>query len=420
MNEPSRVTTLALFVLAVAGRFTPGRAGLSAPPWFDLRLAGVLLVVALVLLDRSRTRPVGRADGADDGWLVALLLLLGFLAGSGLWAPTGARVAEITVDLLCLGVQTVCWYLHALSGPERVLDLVLRLWVVTALVFGAGALLAGPGAQGRFAAFGGGPNVFVRIELIGALAVVALVLRGASRALLPVAALLVVLGLLSGSRGGLLAAAVVVAAVALRGGRRARRAVVGGLVTVAGVAFVASRSSPQVQALVRGRFLDQTFGQGYASGRPQIWGDAVALAASRPVAGVGLDGFYALRGRFVDIEYPHNVLLAVMAEGGRRRPAAPARCLRTMVARRPQAAAGAGRHLGGGPRGRLRRRGQPVLRGLLRHPARVRVRRSRRGRGHRGDGPCGPHGFTRTAGAPSGEVVPLESASCGSCPKNRA
>jgi O-antigen ligase len=52
------------------------------------------------------------------------------------------------------------------------------------------------------------------------------------------------------------------------------------------------------------------------SGRTSIWSDAFQLALAHPFIGVGLDGYYGLIGHTENIEYPHQYLLAVAAEGG--------------------------------------------------------------------------------------------------------
>ncbi len=56
--------------------------------------------------------------------------------------------------------------------------------------------------------------------------------------------------------------------------------------------------------------------QHYLSDRTSIWEAAWKLAVEHPIAGVGLDGFYGLIGVNQGVEYPHNYLLGVAAEGG--------------------------------------------------------------------------------------------------------
>jgi O-antigen ligase len=88
-------------------------------------------------------------------------------------------------------------------------------------------------------------------------------------------------------------------------------------VVTAGVAAVAwSRAPSNVTSLIQQRFVQQTVEQGYVSGRTSIWADAIHLALAHPFIGAGLDGFYGLIGHASDVEYPHEYLLAVAAEGG--------------------------------------------------------------------------------------------------------
>lgn len=309
--------TLALLLFVLGGRYTLERAGLNAPAWLlDLRFLGLVVVLGTVVYDLRRPR-VTRADRpAAEGWLVATLLFFGFQLGSALWAPDEARVGETALDLLLLAAVVVAFYLHAREDPTAVVRRTLWFFYVASVVFGLVALLVtGPGAQGRYAALGGGPNVFVRIESLGIICAVALVALGASRALLWALPLLVLGAVLSGSRGGLLALVLVGLGLALSTRGRARRLVLGGFAgaaCVVAVSYVFSLGS----GLIQSRFVEQTLRDGYSSDRFGIWRDTLELAVESPLGGAGLDGYYGLVGRHVGLDYPHNYVLAVLGESG--------------------------------------------------------------------------------------------------------
>ena len=73
---------------------------------------------------------------------------------------------------------------------------------------------------------------------------------------------------------------------------------------------------PAFTDLFQERFVEQTVQQHYLSDRTDIWAAAWRLAVEHPLAGAGLDGFYGLIGVNQGVEYPHNYVLGVAAEGG--------------------------------------------------------------------------------------------------------
>src|SRR5699024_267409 len=148
-----------------------------------------------------------------------------------------------TIDLLYL-IVIVCltaWLLARV--PTKWLELLWVAVVLVALFFAGSSLVMDTvtQGQGRLVAFGGGPNVFVRIVALGCIGVVALaIVRSASQwmFLLLLVPLLGVAGILSGSRGGVLGlgvSAMMLGVMALAAGqKRARRDIAIGLVVVGG------------------------------------------------------------------------------------------------------------------------------------------------------------------------------------------
>lgn len=342
---------LALLVVAYAGRWAAERTGVGAllPPSLaalDVRLA-LLPLVAVLVVHELRRRPAAPPGAGDprrvpEGWLVATLLFLLYQVGSGLWAPPGARVGATSLDVVSIAALTLGLYLLARGDPRAGVRAALWFLWVAGCLYALAALAAGPGDQGRYSAFGGGPNVFVRVQVLALLALAGLLATGASRWLVLSVPLLSVAALLSGSRGGLVAAAVVAAAALVRADPRVRRAAlaVAGLAVLGAV--VAALALPSFADLVTARFVEQTVEQGYPSQRPQIWAAALALAVAHPLVGAGLDGFHATAGAALGVEYPHNVALAVLAEGGlvgaALLGAAVTLWVTTVRARRPDAA----------------------------------------------------------------------------------
>ncbi|SFK92917.1 O-antigen ligase family protein [Geodermatophilus ruber] len=315
IDRYGRWVLLAVFVVLLGGRFTLDRLG-DFPAW-DLRWAGLavvgLLWLASVTVARERTTPVRTA--ALAGWFTAWAV---WMAVSAFWAPPDARVSGALLDLLFLvALVWAGWSVAARVHPAVLSSLWWWLYAAGWLYL-AGALAAGPDVQGRYSAFGGGPNVFVRVMALGLLASLFLATtRRAHWVLLAIPPFLYG-AYMSGSRGGLLALAVVVVVGGVPLLRRMSRTTVGTLVLGgAAVALVAPFVyDPAWFAFLRSRFLEQTLQQGYDSGRGDIVERSLEIFAAHPWIGAGLDGFYALQGQGTDYEYPHNLLLAGATEGG--------------------------------------------------------------------------------------------------------
>ncbi|MGO3660811.1 O-antigen ligase family protein [Microbacterium gubbeenense] len=304
------------YVALLAGRFTLDRISSSLPA-FDLRFMFAYALVLLFMLwltgIPTRTR---RSIAAPP--LLAALGWVCWMALSAAWSPTNARVEDALVDLGLLAIFLGIAVAILVRLPSVVASSVWTWVFWTGCIYFLGAVLEGPGAQGRYSAFGGGPNVFVRIMFLGAIAAIFLSSTRRKAAYLAIIPAFAVGAALSGSRGGLLAAAVLVVLFAIPlarilGSRRTLGLIV--LTVVAGViASVASRGA--IASFVYDRFVQQTLIEGYSSGRSEISAQVLSLWEGNPVLGVGLDGYYALQPEQGGYEYPHNLLLASAAEGG--------------------------------------------------------------------------------------------------------
>ena len=309
---------LVLILVAIGGRFTLDRAGFVDLAWVDLRVIGLIIALVLLAVDMIR-RPHAPTARRPEGWLVATMIFFLFQVASGLWAPEAARVGSQALDLCLLGAMTLAFYLYTVGDPDVVVRTTFLLFFAAAVIFALAALfINGPGEQGRYSAFGGGPNVFVRIEILGVISAVALFLL--TRRILPllVIPLFLLAAVLSGSRAGLLAGVAVGAAALWRIRHRLRTGpvVAAGAVLVAATVTVWAFAPPAFTSLFQERFVEQTVEQHYLSDRTDIWAAAWRLAVDHPIAGAGLDGFYGLIGVNQGVEYPHNYVLGVAAEGG--------------------------------------------------------------------------------------------------------
>ena len=192
-----------LMLVAIGGRFTLDRAGFPDLAWVDLRVVGLAAALAVLIVDIARRPPLELAGPRREGWLVASVLFFLYQIASGLWAPPAARVGPQTVDLLLMAALTVAFYLYAIGDPEAVVRTTFWLFYLAGIVFALAAIfINGPGEQGRYSAFGGGPNVFVRIQILGIIAAVALFLHYRRWWTLAAVPLFLLAAVLSGSPNG--------------------------------------------------------------------------------------------------------------------------------------------------------------------------------------------------------------------------
>ena len=163
-------------------------------------------------------------------------------------------------------------------------------WIaITGMVYFAAAVYAGPGLQGRYSAFGGGPNVFVRVMVLACFGAFFLATVRNSRWILLTVPIFLSGAVLSGSRGGLVAFLVVIVLGSIPQRRRmpsrVRR-------TVATLALAITLVVPVAIGLpfageLRGRLIVQTLQQEYDSNRGEIAQTALQLFESHLIVAPG-------------------------------------------------------------------------------------------------------------------------------------
>jgi O-antigen ligase len=314
-RRPGLVVIIA-FVATLAGHFTLARVGFTVPLFNDVRLplfAALLAGFALEIHGAPRRRHVAVPI------LLAIYAFLGYQAVSSAWAPPGALVAAALTDLVAIAVLVFVYAQLAEWDRDRVVALTMGGFQAAAWVyFLVAASGRGHAAAGRWAALGGGPNVFVRVMVLGILSSIYLYVTSGRRLgwLVGVPAFLFG-AVASGSRGGLaaLVLTLVLAAPAVLPGMRrggAKPLVLVVVLLVVGVAV----AGDSIVAFVEQRFVSATFEQGYASGRDVIFRMALDLWLQHPFLGTGISSFPVIANLGFGVAYPHNLLLAVAAEGG--------------------------------------------------------------------------------------------------------
>jgi O-antigen ligase len=312
------VLVMALTVVTLLGRFTLDRIGFVQLGDLDLRILAIPGLLLVTLLWRVLPGPA-RYRHRWPASVRLTLVLIGYLCVTVFWAPLGARVSASVFDLACLAALVVLTGTIAAPDPARARRLMLLCLFGAGLAYGLAGLLVGQtNAQGRTAAFGGGPNVYVRVVALGIIAAIALAVIYRRRWLLLSVPPLLVAGALAGSRGGTLAAAVTALVIALLVRRRmsGRSWLFAGVLAVAAAGAAALLLPRSAMAGLQSRFVSQIFVQDQYSGRPELIDQGLTLALGHPVWGAGLDSFYATVGGTEDLGYPHNLVVDIAASSG--------------------------------------------------------------------------------------------------------
>ncbi|GAB3056108.1 hypothetical protein GCM10027079_22910 [Sediminivirga luteola] len=313
-----RLGTFLFFVVFLAllgGRFTLDRLS-PALPAIDLRLLFVaaLTLGALLLILSGRQYMPTKVRAPAVG---IIFVWIGWIVFTSAWAPHGARITDHMIDMFVLAVFLGLAFTFAAYLPASATERIWTWFFVVGIIYFVGAVAIGPDAQGRIAAPGGGPNVFVRVMILAAIAAFFLNVKKSKRLPLLFIPLFALGSALSGSRGGLLAAAIVLFLAAIPLARRLGAGKVIGLLILGGVATtVAVVTESRAAQFVQDRFIQQTLVERYESSRDTITDQAWEMFNAHPILGVGMDGYYAIQTGPITFAYPHNIVLASAAEGG--------------------------------------------------------------------------------------------------------
>jgi O-antigen ligase len=307
-----RPLTTAFFVVMLAGLFSLDRIGIENPFLVPERLVGFGLVAFLVLVISLANRRAERSRRASG--IVVAAPLVYFLVTS-LWGADVPEYWAAVTDVVCMILA--CFIISILLQWDTLLVAETLLWCLaaTGLIY-AVAGLASASSGGQVSAFGGGPNVFSRITVLGFIGLVGLVaLNKVPIAALALGPIMLVATVVSGSRGGMLAGLVAGCVLVPLVRRLKPFQVVAGLgLLVTCMIFVYQRYEDAVERVIDGRIVQLTLQQGYTSGRGDLFGSAWGLFQDNLLVGAGLRGFAEHYGQ--GFTYPHNLFLLVASEGG--------------------------------------------------------------------------------------------------------
>jgi O-antigen ligase len=318
--RPSPVIITAVFVATLAGHFTLTRIGLSVPVLNDVRVLFFSIVLMAFALEIHHAGFHPLHTDAARRTLQPVLLLFGYQLLSAAWAPRNAVINDVMGDLIAMIVLVVVYTALAEWDRDRVVVVTMYLQYFAAwMYFVYSASGHGRTEAGRWAAFGGGPNVYVRVEVLGMIAAAYFYFRsGGKFAWLAAAPLFLVGAIASGSRGGLVALGIIVAIAFPSLIRFMRRH--GAVKPLSAIPMVGAvvwlLFGDQIMFLINNRYLATTLQQRHTSDRDVLYEKGFWLFVESPVFGVGVHGFYAITNLGPGEKYVHNLPLAVAAEGG--------------------------------------------------------------------------------------------------------
>lgn len=318
--RPSPLLVVSVFVATLAGHFTLERAGLAIPVLNDVRVLLFSAVLMAFALEAHHAGIHPLHSGPARRTLQPVLVLFGYQMLSAAWAPGNAVIHDVLSDLVAMSILVIVYTALAEWDRDRVVVLTMGCMYLAAwLYFLYAASGRGHTQAGRWSAFSGGPNVFVRVEVLGLIATAYFYFRSGGRFVWLAAAPAFLVGAIaSGSRGGLVSLGVITALAMRSLARFARRH--GGIKPLAalpllgGVVWVLF--GDQIMFLINNRFIATTLQQHQSAGRDVLYEKGLGLFLEQPIIGVGVHGFYAITDLGPGEKYVHNLPLAVAAEGG--------------------------------------------------------------------------------------------------------
>jgi len=325
-SKPKYFAILVVFLAMLAGKFTLRRInpslsniGFWGKPAFWFTYLAVITILVNYLSEYSYRRKITNKKFPDRFWLfiIVTILLHIYMTISVLWTPYWQESVRLIPELLLVVVILLLLPGAFSSEYEKSIEFLFQLIFWSALIYASAGLVNGISA-GRMSAFGGGPNVFVRVVSSGVFASLYLSIKQGSLRWLAVIPLFLVTALASGSRGGILALLITqifVLLLIIPKYINISKMFLGSLVslTILIISYPLYINNTFLSFFNR-RYVELTFRERYFSYRNIFYENALYLFLRKPLFGVGLDGYHQTFGDpFV---YPHNIILHIMSEGG--------------------------------------------------------------------------------------------------------
>jgi O-antigen ligase len=284
--------------------------------WFLLPL---LLLASMTLYKNSALNRFEACEKAMyrsfRAFVLSAILLHCYMALSAFWAPV--QNIELSIDIFMLSLYMILIQVFLRGEHERKMTLVIEWTFWSGVIYAIGGVLSSGLEAQRMAAFGGGPNVFVRVVGGGLIAGIYLYFVKKRRLVIIALPVLVLAVVASGSRGGvigLVLSLIVMSILVLPRYFKWRTiflsAILGYMVFWIGLIAV---DTSGVFRIAKERYYNRTIKTQYLSGRDRCFTDAINIFEENMLVGAGLDSFHIHSTSGI---YPHNIILHIGAEGG--------------------------------------------------------------------------------------------------------
>jgi O-antigen ligase len=212
------------------------------------------------------------------------------------------------------------WTLPIVFGinTEKKIEIFLRCLLFASILYALGALVGARDQLGRMSAFGGGPNVFVRVIGMGIIAIFYFWIKNKKTIWIYFIPGLLGIAIMSGSRGGTIALLFTLVVIScwliknLRIQRFLQFCIVLFLISL--VVYNIPTINHRFYSFMFERYYQLTFVDHYTSIRDILFAEAWDMFLSNPLFGIGFKGFEILTS--TTQRYSHNLLLDLAAEGG--------------------------------------------------------------------------------------------------------
>ena len=315
MSLYDRFLVTLFFLANLVGKFTLSRIGgetVAESLLGEVRipLFGLLLLALLPLIAHERFIKA-------PAWFVRAIIFFAYMAISALWATDPKEAAKISFDFILLGLDLGLALVIFKKGTVGKTRYFFLLFWVTAILYAVAGLTGIWSQDGRMTAFGGGPNVFVRIMSIGFfVSLYFWIYRKKMLWLLPTP-LFLYCAVASESRGGIIALVVaLIIALFILAGKHGFRQIIKLIAWTSMAIFIllVLPTGRKLSTIWQSRFVESTFQNKYFSGRSILYFEAWELFIHKPIVGAGVDGFR--QATATNLNYAHNLFLSVACEGG--------------------------------------------------------------------------------------------------------
>ncbi len=320
--QPVAITVL--FLSAIAGQFTlerinPEYASLGWIAEPRIILMGLLLIVSLPFIKRRGSEH--RIQSSTDKsyvvvWLWLVFIFFMYLCITAVWSSQTADAREGVLSLMLLMALVFFAYVIARVDPPRTIDLFLKLFLYTAIIYAIGGLLGYSlwGQRGQLAFLWGGSNAYVRVVGTGAIISLYLWVKTRKSYWLACVPLLLLTAFLSGSRGGmfsLFVALILILLVLMPNIFRLSVALC--ILAICILLFMVAPMTGTYKEMIVARYPSnlEELSEAYEYSRAPWFSKSVEAFEESPTIGIGLEG---LKG--YGLTYAHNIVLNVAADGG--------------------------------------------------------------------------------------------------------